>query len=68
MKSLRQKFARALRKWADLIDPRTPPARPTAMLINVEVDTSQAEAAFARLDAQARKLREVMDAARGIRP
>ncbi len=37
--TMRQRVARALRKWADLIDPRTEPS--SRMMITIEADTSQ---------------------------
>jgi len=51
---MRRKFARALRKWADLIDPRTSPS--DVLTIRVECDSSQFVEAVADMQARLLKL------------
>ncbi len=55
------RIARALRKWADLIDPRAPPHDIGVMTIRVECDASQFEGTLADIHSRLLKL---ADAAR----
>jgi hypothetical protein len=52
--TFRQKIARSLRKWADLIDPRIGPREP--LLMTIEVDAAEAEVTLARLKATLEEL------------
>lgn len=51
---MRTTVARCLRKWADLIDPRTDPT--DGVSIKVTVDASEAEAALSRVGAAIERL------------
>jgi hypothetical protein len=54
----RQHIARALRKWADLIDPRTNPRN--EMTITITADTSQLDAATEESLARLRELSKAL--------
>lgn len=58
---MRRKVARALRKWADLVDPRTEPSN--VARIRVDVDSAEAEDAIRRLAERAEQLRRTVQAA-----
>lgn len=48
---MRTKIARALRKWADLVDPRTSPSGPEIrMTVRLDCDTSAFEREVARVN------------------
>lgn len=52
------RIARALRKWADLIDPRTPPQDIGVLKLRIECDASQFEGTLAELHSKLLKLAE----------
>jgi hypothetical protein len=53
---MRQKIARALRKWADLIDPRHDPS--SRLVCRVDIDSKEAEVNIERLKL---KLQQLVD-------
>jgi hypothetical protein len=57
---MRRKFARVLRKWADLIDPGVSPS--SALTVRVEADTADFEAAARRVLAHCEQLRAAAEA------
>lgn len=61
--TLRKKSARALRKWADLIDPRVKPtADGTGIVVNVScIGAEDVEATIARLAEKMKELVEIGD-------
>jgi hypothetical protein len=61
--NFRQSLARSLRKWADLIDPRTKPSEP--MRFEIQCDSSAAEQTIERLKGKIEELQRSIDALPG---
>jgi len=61
---MRIAIARSLRKWADLIDPRTAPRSPAHVLeVRVECDASQFEGKLSELSARLQRIATALDEA-----
>jgi hypothetical protein len=52
------RIARALRKWADLIDPRTPPQDMGVLTLRIECDASPFEGTLTEIRSRLLKLAE----------
>ena len=59
---MRKKFARALRKWADLIDPRVGPS--DTLTIRIDVDAVSAEEKLRLLESRLERMLEMHKAIR----
>ncbi len=58
---IRNKTARALRKWADLIDPRTPPLACDVLTVRIECDATPFFGTLAEVRAKLLKLSGAID-------
>lgn len=58
--AMRQKLARCLRKWADLIDPRIGPRSSTELHMTLTCDTTDFDLAVSRSTHQLAMLQDVL--------
>ena len=58
MLAMRSKIARALRKWADLIDPRHGPS--DVLSIRIEIDSKEAEDKIEKLKSSCEELNSLI--------